>query len=423
MRHQLFVTATLFAAVLSCSPPPPPDCMRNPVSADGFITGQQGGFGGGIIGGGTGGGFASVQIRLPGEPITLRMVAPLTSCATDDLRVSVEVLGPDSQPVDHTDTQLQRAADSHVELSTTFTPQEAGTFVARAVFEPSLGVRTTSLNVLHRWEGQGTPIAIPPSVACSKPAWPVTSSSVACESMNELISVVSSDGGLSSFIGHGLVAVGDVLWSETLAGNLERRVPDTDGGFTVTNTWPGFGSSAIRGLHTRTTAVRRKNVPNSVATAVVIDGGVVDGFFTSSDLDTAYFFYEHDQTVRIAGGFSCSGCLQAIVGFDNEVVWQQFGASSILAGFKRPITDDTQFRGARHALQAFARSSLAPLEPLERWPLWLDPSDRQDLSVLIHPHSGSLNWTVWPRARVVRVGAEHLVISTDAGVVVAPIEP
>ncbi|MFT3712429.1 MAG: hypothetical protein QM817_32680 [Archangium sp.] len=413
-----------FFLALACSPPPTPDCMRSQVSSDGFINGAQGGFGGGVIGGGTGGGFGtSVQVRLPGEPITLRMVAPLTSCATDDLRVSVEVLGPDSQPIEHTDTQLQRAADFHVEISTTFTPQEAGTFVARAVFEPSLGVRTTSLNILHTWEGQGTPVAIPASVSCSKALWPVTSSSVACESMNEVISVVSSDGGVSSFVGHGLVAVGDVLWSETLAGNLERRVPDADGGFTITNSWTGFGSTPIRGLHTRTTAVRRKNVGNSVATAVVIDGGTVDGFFSSSDLDTAYFFYEHDQTVRVAGGFSCSGCLQSVVGFDNEVVWQQFGVGSVLSGFKRPITEMTQFRPPQQSLNVFARTSVAPLEPLERWPLWVDPADRQALSILIHPRSGALNWTVWPRARVVRVGAEHVLISTDAGVVVAPIEP
>jgi hypothetical protein len=413
--------------ILSCSPPPPPDCQRNQVSADGFVNGQQGGFGGsfgGGFGGGTGGAGNNLTVRLPNEPITLRMIAPLTSCATDELRVSVEVLGPDSQPIEHTQTALMSAADFHVETQVTFTPQEAGTFVVRAAFEPSLGVRTTTAQVLHTWEGQGTPVAIPSSVTCSKPAWPVTRDTIACESMNERISVVSSDGGVSSFTGHGLVTVDSVLWSETVAGDLERRAPDPDGGFSITHSWAGFGATPIRGMHTATTAVRRKNTPNAMVSAVVIDGGVTDGFFSSSDLDSALFFYEHDRQVREAGGFACStSCLQSIVAMDDEIAWQQFGLGSPLAGFRRPITDDSVFRGAQNSLSAVARTEVPAVEPLERWPLWLDPSNRQDLAILIHPHSGSLNWTAWPRTRVLRVGRSFVVISTDGGVVIAPIEP
>jgi hypothetical protein len=347
------------------------------------------------------------------------MFAPLTSCASDQLRATFEVLAPDSSPVEHTATALVTSADFRVESTVTFTPTTAGTHVVRAVFEPSLGVRSTTVDVFANAARDAVVVPLPAGVTCSKPPWPVSADTFACESPNDVVSVVSADGGTERFTGRSLVAVGDVLWSETQLGELERREPG-DGGFAVTNRWPGYGSTPIRGLHTRTTAVRRKNMSNVLVGAVSIDGGWRESFFSLGDLETALFFYEHDTAVRSAGG-NCAPCLSSLVAFDPEVAWQQFGSQSMLQGFRRPIADDTQFKGAQHNLQLVARPGLPAQEHLERWPLWLDPSERTDLSVLVTPHAGALRWSVWPRGQVLRVGPEFVSLKHDAGVRIAPI--
>ena len=400
-------------------------CDRFPVTADGIVNGGfAGGFAGGFGGGGTAGGFGgaggSTPIILEGERVTMRLVAPLTSCPTDDLRANIEVLAPDSSTVEHTFTGPTRAADAHVEGNLEFTVTAPGLYVVRAVFEPSLGVRTTTVNVIGTFsEARATAVPLPTGFACAEVPWPVTGDTIACERSGAQISLLSSDAGVTTFDGTDLVVVGDVLWSETATRTLERR-EWSDGGLTVTRSIPGFSATPIRGLHTRTTAIRKRANGDLVGVALP-DGGLLESFFSSSDFTSGVFFYENDGTARVAGSFSCGDCLNSLVAFDDGVAWQQFGSGSQVNGYKRPITAATPFSTPNFVLQVEPRPGL-PIEPMERWPLWVDPANRATISILIRPKYGALEWSAWPRDRVLRVGPTHAVVRTSVGFLVAPLD-
>jgi hypothetical protein len=353
-------------------------------------------------------------IHLTGERVSVRMVAPLTTCPTDQLRATFEVLAPDSAPVDHVATELVVAADRHVESTVDFTATQPGGYVVRAVFEPSLGVRATTVEVFANGAAAAVVVPLPAGVTCSKPAWPVSADTFACERPNEFISVVSADGGDVTFAGRNLVAVGDVLWSETPSGELERREL-VDGGFVVTNSWPGFAAEPLRGIHTRTTAVRRRSSSNSLVSAVSIDGGVRERSFDQTE--SRVFFYEHDDAVRTAGG-----CEQCVVGLDPGVMWQQVGQGTGVVGYTRPIGDRTHLDPPQHDLGFGARFTTISREYLERWPLWLDSADRPGWSVLVTPRAGIMRWSAWPAGQVLRVGPGFVSLRADGGVGIAPLE-
>lgn len=422
--RQLFAVLALIA--LSCSPPPERPCDRFQVGPDGTVAGFAGGFAGGGFAGGFGGGVGNgggfnTPINLEGEAISLRMVAPLTSCPSDTLRASVEVLAPDSTILASVSTAPLRAGDTHVETRVDFTPPTPGLYVVRAVFEPSLGVRTQTLNILSTFkESQGTPITLPSGVTCSKSPWALSQDTIACEHTSGQISLISADAGVLTFSGSALVVADNVLWTETSTHTLERR-EWADGGLSLTGSVQGFAAEPVRGLHTRTTAIRRRD--NGLLGALLPDGGLFETSFTTTDYESGLFFFEPNElTLRVANSFACGNCLNSLVGFDDATAWQQFGSGSIVNGFKRPITVMTPFMTPAFMLQIEARATTPPLEPLERWPLWIDPSARPTTSVLVRPHAGALEWSAWPRGRVVRVGSRFAVLTTQTGFLVAPLD-
>jgi hypothetical protein len=419
MLRRLFVTASLalVASQAGCSTPPPMDCARQQVSEEGFVNGGfAGGFGGGFAGGRGGGGGAIPDLHTVGTPVTLRMFAPLTSCASDALRSSVEVLAPDNTAVESTFTAPQRAADAHVESTLTFTPARPGTYVVRASFEPSLGVRATTVQVLSSFVEQGVVVPAAPT-PCAREPWPVTADTVACEWSAQRIALLHGDGGVDTFDGVNLVTAGEVLWSVNV-DTLERRTWSADAGLVLTRAWPGFSTLRIRGLHTRDQAVRRRNVGTLVA-AVTVDGGQVEA--TSNALDFALFFREPgDTVVRVLNDFVCStGCLASVVALDTDFVWQQFGAGSPLNGFRRPFTEQTPFTRPSQLLTFTARHDTQQ-EELERLPLWVDLDSAT--AALVRPKNGGLEWSLWPKQRVLRVGPTHAVLRTDGGYLVAPLD-
>lgn len=399
------------------------ECTRSAVSADGQLNfgGFAGGFAGGV-GGGFGGGTAT-PLHLEAEPITLALVAPLTSCPGDDLRVTVEVLAPDSSGVPNVSTPLT-SSNAIVSTSVTFTPPGPGLYVVRAAFEPSIGVRTTTVTVIGSYdEASAMRVELPAGVTCSKTPWPVARDTLACESAGNQISLFSADGGVERFNGGALAVVNDVLWSETSTQTLERREWSADAGLSLTRSVPGFSTSRIRGMHTRTTALRKR--ANDLVGLVLPDGGLSEAFFNTTDFEAGVFFTESDLEAHVAGSFTCGNCLNSLVAIDDGFAWQQLSGGQ-LNGYRRPITVSTPFITPTLVLQLNARPTFLPNEPLERWPLWVDPPERPTVSILIRAHHGALDWSAWPRGRVVRVGPSEVVLNdgTDAGTAffIAPLE-
>lgn len=413
--------------VVSCSPPPPPSTRCDRFTVDSFGTlanGFAGGFGGGGFAGGFGGGSGRVlgpSFPVAGDVATLRMFAPLTTCPGDDVRSSVEVTGPDNLPVPATLTLPQSSTSNPEVVSSqvTFTTTLPGTYVVRAIFEPSLGVRTATQVVIATNLSRGVQVPLS-GLTCQRP-WPLTAGTVACELSNATIAVLSADAGHVNYPGTELVVAGDVLWSRRGAV-LERAVWSDTTGVARTHTFPNFTTTTVRGEHTRHSAIRNLNNGNFVEAS--IDGGLWEFQWPALEAQQSLMVRDGDDLRAFSFGTCGSPCVPGVVAFEPDVLWRRdpFTGEAV-GGYARPYTTFVANGPPRARIDFPVRVEALPAGGFERWPLWIDAEDGS--SVLVSTRGSATEWTSWPRARVLNVGAEFAVLTGPGSdsVLVVPIWP
>lgn len=430
----------LAVLVVSCSPPPPPPMMCDRFTVDargfsqgGFAGGVAGGFGGGNFGGfgggfaggfggGGGGGVFGPSFPVAGEVATMRMFAPLTTCPEDTVRASVEVIGPDNLPVAATITQPQSnpTANAVISSEVTFTTALPGTYVVRAIFEPSLGVRTATHVAIASNLSRGVQVPLS-GLNCAKP-WPLTAGSVACEMNDSTVVVLSADAGQVRYPGTELVVAGDALWSRR-ASVLERYVWSDTTGATRTHTFPNFTTTSVRGEHTPRSAIR--NLNNGNLAEVSIDGGVWEFQWPALQVQQSLMVRDGDELRAFSVGECSAPCVGGVAALEPDLVWRRdlfvFGA---LSGYVRPYSTFVANGPPRTRVDFPVRTEPLPAGGFERWPVWIDAEDGS--SVLVSSHGSATEWTSWPRGRVIKVGGEFVVLvgplNSDS-VLVVPIRP
>ncbi|MBL8911545.1 MAG: hypothetical protein JNM17_12700 [Archangium sp.] len=418
MRQLIIVTLLL---TTSCPQGGPDECVRKRVSAGGIIEKHHP-----RVGGGPPTTWPEPDVSVPGEALSFRLIAPFTTCEGDALdAATIEVEGPNGEPVVFEATPVVAGADDHVETTVTFSPPGPGAYSVSVNFGAELGARGDSRTITPFPAADAVPVPLPAGVTCVGRAWPVSASSIACESENQRLAVIEADGGLFTFDGTQLVAVDEVLWSETDAGVLERREKQ-NGTFTVTNQWPGFGGPPVRGFHTSTVALRRSpDVTGITLVAVRFGGGRVERTFTNSDpqLDV-YFLAAGTIQAGTQGAAVCTECIPDVVGLDSQLLWHQAPTPftrTLITGVDR-FSATTAVGIVQSQLGHYARLGIPALEPQAHWPLFVDVS-RNGYTVLFDARpDGGIVTSVWPRARVLRIGPNFAtVITEDGGIGVAPL--
>lgn len=421
MRQLVILTLLLTTSCLQMGGPE--ECVRKRVSAGGVIEKHHPRVGGGP----QTQRWPEPDVKIPGELLSFRMIAPFTACEGDTLAVTVEVLGPEGEVVVFSATPVAVAADDHVESTITFTSTRPGTFTVTANFGEALGTRGDGRTITPFPAADATPVVLPTGVTCLERAWPVSATSIACESENETIAVVEADGGLFTFEGKELVTVDDVLWSETDAGVLERREKQ-NGVFMLTNQWPGFGGPPVRGAHTKSLAIRRLPDTTSFTLAAVTGaGGRTERTFSNNDPLTEIYFFAGTIQAGSQGAAVCSECIADVVALDSTLLWRQATPPSMfqlipITGFDRDRANPTTPSPSTETLGHYARLGLQPLEPYERWPLFVDLSRAGGFSVLFDARSNGVVTSVWPRDRVLRIGPNFATVTNPGGgIAVAPL--
>jgi hypothetical protein len=311
------------------------------------------------------------------------------------------------------DSSATASADQFGGVWTTvaFTPPDSGTYVARASFEPSLGEASGSVSITPFFDERG--VTITSATDCTDTPWPLGGTTLACETSSG-IALYAADGGRFEFDGVNLVTAGDVIWSlrDAGAGYALQRHVWSGSSLALTDEWAGeFSADRIRGLHTPDMAIRLRSplgghqflmvarrgaslkeafIPDDVA---VLDGGNI--FWSETGVS------DSSQLVAFAGvpwivappNVSGRDC-----GFTAAVLSLRFSPSGYGYGLPSP-----------------AHPTPPPSREFEQWPLWLDISGRTVIP--------TKNWfSDFPLSRVVRVGSTHVLLETDGGYLLAPLE-
>lgn len=440
-----------FCAVtlVSCGPPPPPGptCDRFNITAEGHVndgvsgfgggTGGNGGFGGGFAGGfgGGAGGFGGgggpqtfgPSFHVTGETLTLRAFAPLSSCSDDVLRATVEVVGPDSLNVDATvlppttRTELSTFTATAVAVVTTdvtFLAAKPGLYVVRVSFEPALGVRTQTIEVVATYASRAVTVPLQ-GERCADEPWPLSDGTVACERGDGGFVVLSADGGRASFTGVELAVADQVLWSRN-GTTLERYEWSDSTGLTRVQTFPDVSSTQLRGEHSASAAVRLRS--SGRVGVFSSDGGVFEVPIPSDVQFDEPLVGLEGAGVRFFSQYGCNApCVSDTVALVPDKVWRFNAFSQETQGFIRPLSDFILSAAPQTRLRLPTRVEWPRLAPFERVPLWIDADDGS--SVLVANHDGALETSSWKRASVMRVGSQHVVLRSDAGVQVVPYWP
>ena len=266
-----------------------------------------------------------------------------------------------------------------------------------------------------------TRVPIPSGGTCFPTGvWPLTDDTVACEERNTgFVSITSVDGGVHRFRGAQLVVVDTVLWSiNDLTTSLERHVFE-DGGLRLSDSFPNFPSVATPGMHDVDVALRFR--ANGRLTRVRRINGAPDvREYTLDGLvpaPLAYFVEDDDSVYRWSNTFcSFNNCtnLEEVVGLEPGIVWRNVlpsnGAGELrVAGFSRPTSS---VAAAALNLRFRASTLVSPGTGFERLPLWLNvsPGNTADRQLLVSKGDGGIIMTAWPRAEVIRVGRNHVVL-------------
>ncbi|MFT3706350.1 MAG: hypothetical protein QM817_01660 [Archangium sp.] len=391
----------------------PRDAGAQPV--DGGV-GAQGGGAGACTGfppfnGPTGGAVFScpflpvaADIRFPNESYVVSVRAPVPECRPVPLSVSVAITAPGGTLVPPS-VSPAATADQFGGVSTAvrFTPPDSGTFVVQAVFEPSLGEARAELNITGLFDERGVFIA--GVTDCIDAPWPLGGTTLACET-DAGIALYPADGGRLELEGINLVTTGDVIWSLRDAGSsyaLQRHVW-TGSSLALTDEWSGeFSTEHVRGLHTTDMAIRlRKPLAQHRFLMVARAGGAVQEAFIPDEVDAGSLFSSEtavwDPSSLVA--FTTTGWVEAPPNFTGRD-----------CGFVARVISRSGFP---YGLPAPAHPTPAPEREFETWPLWVDISSRTMLFA-------NSTFTEWPLSRVVRVGSTHVVVSTDGGFLLSPI--
>lgn len=407
----------------ACPEPIEPQCARFLVDVNGNPTG---GFVGGGPGGGPGGGSIT-PVGFVGTPMTLTVFAPLSACETDAVRGDITATDPDNvQLTPMVVDPPTRSAGGAVRAQVSLTPAKVGLHTVKVAFEPSLGARTVLVDVaLDGLRNPSRRVPIPTGENCTVNAtWPLSDDTVACEERaNGYVSLTSSDGGLVRFRGEQLVVVGDVLWSvDGPATTLERRVFE-DGGLRLTDSFPNFPATATPAMHDVNLALRFRSNGRLTRVRTLPDGGSsvlelsLDGL---AGPPLAYFAEDNDVVFRWSQ-VECSfnNCVNVpdLTGVEPGFMWRgpqrpfEPQVVPLVQGFSRPITLGNS--SPKISLGYDTETPVTPAYGFERLPLWLGPrsATSSERRVLVSMSGGVLTLSSWPRAEVLRVGRQHLVLS------------
>ena len=398
--------ALVLLVLAACGPPPGDTCQRVLVSATG--QGAAGGFGGA----GGSGGAAANALGIAGEPLTLTLFAPLSSCVSDALRASVEVLGPDNLPVPVALSGPPRVLDvGVVQVALAFTPAQAGSYLVRTTFEPSLGVRTTVVDVAaSRLDAGFVTVPLPGVDGCLGGAWPLTADTVACERASGAIELRRADGGVTSFDGEQLVVVDTVLWSVHRGRqSLERRVFE-DGGLRLADAFAGIDAVVVPALHDTDLAVRQAT--GGQLTILRVGAATLTPAFFPGFFDGRVLFADPPGQFYLGGNCFDASCVFDLQGLEAGVVWRTDPSTGQLRGLARPL--GTLDDAARFTLRQAPESPALPTAAFERVPLWLPA--RPPVSVLASLDDGVVTLSAWNKAEVVRVGRRFVLLRDSTGV-------
>lgn len=337
--------------------------------------------------------LAETGLHFIDEDVTLAVRAALTGCPGDPLSVRVEVLDPQNEMVPATIDAPQLGENALVNTAVHFRVSRSGTYFVSVTFEPGLGTRSLTLNVMNPYVERGA--VITPSQRCAQPPWPVDDETLACELPNEEIGIFTHDGGSVLFQGTQLVAASDVLWSGHGDWVFERR-EWSDGGLRLTTQWFGVTQRPLAAEHTRLTAMRI--LDGGLSTVFHSDGGVgtqqILGGLSGVEIG---FVHEHPANSLVA-----TVSFAEFVGLEPEVVWLVVPNGEVTERVRPRVEVPTRTVGPR------VRRAFVPTSGFTWWPLWVDLD--AGTSVMLRQDSV---FTAWPTARVLRVGTKHVVLSED----------
>lgn len=372
--------------------------------------------------GGGGGRNLSPPLGIVNTPLSLTVFAPFSACAGDAPVVNATLVDAQNRLVPElTSTAPLLNLSSAVRSTITVLPTVAGQYTLRVAFEPSLGAREFELDVAADGLDRAvTRVPLPSASSCSlNRLWPVSDDTVACEArLAGLVTVGSADGGSTGFAGTQLVVVGNVLWSINATEQLERRVWE-DGGLSLTHSISDFPPAATPGMHDVDVALRFASNGRLVRVRVQPDGGAdaLQYALSLGGTPLAYFTEADDVPYRWSSSLCGIGsCVDVahLVALEPGFVWvddppmnDPFGKGPLQA-FARPI-------GALQGNPSFGleyepEALITPDAPFERLPLWLAAGVGRQ-KVLVSISDGGLELTAWPRADVLRVGRNHVVLS------------
>lgn len=417
MRNFLCCLVTVFAALEGCSPPAGTPCRRLPIDPQGNLAGS---FAGGV-GGGTGTAGTISPLGIVNTPLTLTVFAPVSGCPGEEPVVNATLVDGHNQlgPTPTSSVPFVGVGVGAISSTVNVLPTEPGRYTLRVAFEPStLGVREFILDVASDGrDGATTRVPIPDGTGCSlNRVWPVSDDTVACEARS-MVTVTSADAGTTTFPGAQLVVAGNVLWSINSTEQLERRVWE-DGGLQLTHRFPDFPPAPTPGMHDVDVAMRFLTNGRLARVRVWADGGteLLQYSVGSGTSSRAYFTEEDEVPWRWSLSPCATGVCRAVddlAALEPGFVWRamtadnQFGKVRLNA-FARPMGD---LEGnPLFSLDFPAEEAASPEAPFERLPLWLEPG-LGPMKVLVSVSGSDLELTAWPRAEVLRVGRQHVVLA------------
>lgn len=347
-----------------------------------------------------------------GQVLTRIVNAPITTCRTDDIAATVEVLGPGNRPgVGTTSPVTVNAATKIASTRVSFTPDRAGRWTLLVAFD-GLGARSVEVDVLRAYSTEDASVlTIPPSVSCPRGPWVLADQThVFCEQPDASIALFTREENppVSVFGGMHLVVVEDIVWILSADGTELERHQWVDGGLELTKRWPNFTDSRLRGEHTRTLAVRAQ--PGFTVRAVDFDGGVDQARrFGANSFPDSFFSYEVDSQNAVESDFI--NPTSGVVALEPRAKWQanSFSMAGSSLMFRRPINRVVP-GGIRVTTPGKVREH--PVEPLERAPMWVT-SDAGTLYFSVGPSGMSVS--LWPNLPLIRATDDFLILAQADG--------
>lgn len=388
-----FASFLVSAALVGCGQPQP--CIRQSVDRLGHVSSPFGP-------------IAAPELLSVGERTVVKVFAPITSCATETLSFSVELLDGDNAPATFAPPALSTNIEAAVLVEVPITPTTPGLHLLTVRFEPNLGARSVVLFVAGPANVDAGVVLPVASWRCPSGVWPLGEDAVVCATAQDF-TVTLSDGGTRRITGRDIVTADETVWSVSRADQLER-FELINGSLQRTHVWDTFGGEAVAGLHTSTQAVRRQRTQVSVID--VSDGGQRLFSFSTAQPPPVMFIGD-------LGVVTPRGCVDdqgfcnvngPIFGLEADAMW----SIDTPEPFVRAWPLEPAFDRKPTLLINRELPAVNPTGPFEILPLWVG-------STLVGFGGGVLSASMWPRERVLQVGSRAVVLrETDASVRVVP---